>query len=83
MIEKCLLWREKAKKYFGGRGGSPPFLHSSILFSTAVPNFRAEIMSVLLLVSKSGTSASTLKMLSHLRGLSKYTTTQEWGIGRF
>ena len=73
MIEYGLLWREKQKKISAGNGGlsvgaavSPPFLHSSILFftkETAVPNFRAvtllwaEIMRILLLVSKSGTSA--------------------------
>ena len=73
MIENCLLWREKAKKFGGKRRFSagaavpPPFLHSSILFftkATAVPNFKAEtllwteIMHVLLLVSKSVTSTS-------------------------
>ena len=50
MIENCLLWREKAKKLGGKRRFSvgaavpPPFLHSSMLFSTnatVVPNFRA------------------------------------------
>ena len=50
MIENCLLWREKAKKFGGkrrflaGAAVPPPFLHSSILFSTkatVVLNFRA------------------------------------------
>ena len=60
---------KKGKKNSAGAAVPPPFLHSSILFSTkatAVPNCRfitllwAEIMHVLLLVSKSGTSASPL-----------------------
>ena len=67
---------KKRHKNFGGErrlsagvAVPPPFLHSSILFSTkatAVPNFRAvtllwdEIMRVLFLVSKSGTSAPPL-----------------------
>ena len=78
MIENCLT--KKGKKKFGGKqrfsAGAAvplPFLHSSILFSTkaiAVPNFKAvtllwtEIMHVLLLVSKSGTSASPLSSTS-------------------
>ena len=60
---------KKGKKISVGAVVPPPFLHSSILFSTkttAVPNFRAvtllwaEIMHVLILVLKSGTSASPL-----------------------
>ena len=73
---KIVYYGEKRQKNIGGKrrfsaeaAFAPPFLHSSILFSTkttAVPNFRAvtllwaEIMHVLLLVSKSGTSASPL-----------------------
>jgi len=41
MIENCLIWRKQVKKNFGGNrqfsaGAAvfPPFLHSSILFST-------------------------------------------------
>ena len=71
MIENCLLWREKAKKIrretavFGGSGGSAAVssqFHIVLHKITAVPNFRAvtllwaDIMLVLLLVSKSGTS---------------------------
>ena len=61
----------KCKKNSAGAAVPLPFLQSSILFSTkvtAVPNFIAvtllwaEIMRVLLLVSKSGTSASTFKI---------------------
>ena len=67
MIENCLLWRKKAKKigwkrrFSAGAAVSPPFLHSSIFFTTkatTVPNLRAvtllwaEIMQVLLSFQK-------------------------------
>ena len=71
---KIVYYGEKRQIKFGGKwrfsaGAAvlPPFLHSSILFTpkaTAVQNFRAvtllwaEILHVLLLVSKRGTSAS-------------------------
>ena len=60
---------EKDKKNRRETAVPPPFLHSSILFSTKItpmPNFRAvtllltEIMRVLLSVSKSGTSTPSL-----------------------
>ena len=82
MIENCLLWREKAKKNSAWNGGfrrERRFycrFFTSILFSTkasAVSNFKAvtllwaEIMHILLLVSKIGTSASPLYCLKHLK----------------
>ena len=69
MIENCLFGGKR--RFLAGAAVSPPFRHSSILFTTkatAVQNFRAvtllwaEIMHVLLLVSKSGTSASPLNV---------------------
>ena len=75
MIENCLIWRESTNKIGGKRRFSagaaipPPFIHSSKLYffkRTAMQNLRAvtlyliEFLLLLVLVSKSVTSAPSL-----------------------
>ena len=59
MIEICQIWRKKAKQNSAGNGGFRRE-RSAAVSLRAVTLLWAEIMHVLLLVSKSGTSGSPL-----------------------